>query len=257
MKLFRFLKKKQTDNFEALLQKAMKKPAYRKEFLKRLLIEKLVVIAKNDVGVEGFRVVQENTTFQLSSYKDGRIPVFTSSERIFDGGVIKEQVNFLELKGADLLKILKSKTLIINPYSDFSKELLPIEIEGLLDGTIPMDGPQKIELKEDTMVEIGQPLVYPTAVVNALIKLFSEQPNVEAAYVAFIHFPSSAEPPHYIFGLDARGNWDEISNEAGWLIQEVLSTGEIVDIVQLSKPGEIAGFKNYFTTISPFYKKAN
>jgi len=257
LKLFKFLKKKQTDNFEALLQKAAKKPAYRIEFLKRLLTEKLVVITKNDVGVEGFRVVQENTTFQLSSYKDGRIPVFTSTERIFDGGVIKEQVNFLELKGADLLQILKGKTLIINPYSDFGKELLPNEIDGLLDGTIFSNGPQKIVLKENTKVTIGQPAIYPTAVVNALIKLFSEKPNVEAAYVAFIHFPSSVEPPHYIFGLDVKDNWDEISNEAGWLIQEVLSTGEIVDIVQLSKPGEIAGFENYFKTISPFYRRAN
>jgi hypothetical protein len=56
---------------------------------------------------------------------DGRIPVFTAKERIFDKEVIKEKVTYLAMKGEDLFNLAKGASFVLNPYSDYGKELFP------------------------------------------------------------------------------------------------------------------------------------
>ena len=251
MKLFNFLKKKEVHNFETLLQKAAENPSYQTEFSRRLLSEKLVIITNAGVATEGIQFLQEGTQVDIFSFDDGTIPIFTSTDRIFDKGVIKEQVNFLELTGRDLFSNLAvGQAFILNPYSDYGKELHPKEIASLLDGT--MFKPKQIVFEKDTPVNIGQPAKYPAEVVKSLVRLFSAKPEVEAAYIAWIHDPASDDPPHYIFAIDAKTNYTNISNEAGFLTQEVLGVSEIVDFMQISNLG---GINNYFLSITPFYKK--
>jgi len=119
-------------NFETLLKKAVTKPAYRAEFYKRLLTEKLIVLTKTNIVPTGTYTTTENTPIDVLTLSDLRIPVFTSTDRIFDNGVIKTQVNFVELEGRVLLKMLSNKTILINPYSDYGKDLIPSEIENIL-----------------------------------------------------------------------------------------------------------------------------
>lgn len=251
MKLFNFLRKKEVYNFETLLQKVAGNPAYQIEFSRRLLSEKLVIITNAGVAPEGIQFLQEGTMVNIFSFDDGTIPVFTSTDRIFDKGIIKEQVNFLELTGKDLFSNLAvGQAFILNPYSENGKELHPKEIASLLDGTIFK--PRQIVFKKNTPVKIGQPTKYPTEVAKSLVKLFSNKPEVEAAYVAWIHDPASDDPPHYIFAIDTKTNYNEIINEAGFLTQKVFGVGEIVDFVQISNLG---GINNYFLSTPPFYKK--
>src|SRR5436189_4436612 len=117
---------------EATLRKASTEPAFRGEFYKRLLSEKLIVLTGKSNLPEGVQTVQENTNINLVTLTDGKIPVFTSTSKIFDKGIIKEQVPFLEMKGEDLFNLATGATFILNPYSDYGKELLPNEIESLL-----------------------------------------------------------------------------------------------------------------------------
>jgi hypothetical protein len=254
MKLFKFLKKTKASSFENLLRRAADDPAYRVEFLKRLLTEKLIIITKESIGAEGITILEKDTKVNIYTLQDGSIPVFTSTDRIFDNGIIKDKVNFLELNSRDLFSnIAVGRTFILNPYSDYGKKLLPQEIERLLDGTIFTEGGKQIVIEKSTPVQIGQPAKYPTEVVKSLTRLFSGKPEVNAAYLAWIYLPSSNDPPHYIFAIDLISNWSEISSEAGFLTQEVLGTGEIVDFVQISNRGDI---NDYFKSIMPFYKKA-
>lgn len=53
-------------------------------------------------------------------------------KRYFDKGIVKEQVEVLEVRSEDIFNFFKGATLVLNPYSDYGKELLPNEIEGLL-----------------------------------------------------------------------------------------------------------------------------
>ena len=259
MVLFDFFKKKQNEqpndgnlNLEQLLQKAATEPAFRTEFYKRLLTDELVVITQNSSLREGNQSLQKDTSVNIVSYPDGKIPVFTSTDRIFDKGVVKEQVEFIQMKGENLFGLVKGATFLLNPYSEYGKELLPDEIERLLNGTILNDTAKTLTIEKETIVQIGQPAKYPTEIINSLRKLFSERPNVKAAYLGWIFNPDSGEPPHYIFGLDVDGDIQNLTQEAGYTAKQFLEQHEFVDFIKIDK----SGISNYFLKeTEPFYKR--
>ena len=200
---------------------------------------------------KGTHTLQENTSVNIVTLQDGRIPVFTSTNRIFDKGIIKEEVPFLEMKGEDLFNLSTGATFILNPYSDYGKELLPNEIESLLKGTILTDNHRQITIQEDTQVQIGQPANYPTEIVNSLKALFKDRPTVKAAYLGWIFNPSSGEPPHFIFALDIDGDKQRITNEAGYTAQQLSKPNDIIDFIQIDSKG---GLSDYFLEqTKPFY----
>jgi hypothetical protein len=252
MNLLKFLKKEKAYSFEMLLQKAADKPAYRMEFLKRILTENLLILTNENTLAEGLYKLQKDTIVHVLTLSDGRVPIFTSKERIFDKGIFKKDSNFLEAKGKDIFEFLKGATLILNPYSDYSKEFLPDEVERLLKGTFFES--KQIVVKKNTEVAIGQPAKYPTEVVKALTKIFSNKANVIAAYVGWIYDPKSGDPPHYIFGINADSDFKGTVNEVGYLVEQILGTNEIVDFIQIDDNNSF--LSNYFTkSTTPFYEK--
>ena len=74
---------------EKSLRKASTEPAYRAEFYKNLLAEKLVVLTDKTQLPEGVQILQEDTNVNIITLPDGKIPVFTSTSKIFD----KESLN--------------------------------------------------------------------------------------------------------------------------------------------------------------------
>jgi len=251
MDLLKFLRKKKTHSFEELLKKAADEPAYRSEFIKKILTEKLVVITKEPSGPEGYFIAQKDTSIKILSLPDGSIPVFTSTERIFDKGVIKEQVNFVEFKGEDLFNLVKGAKLILNPYSDYGKKFTAEEIQNLLNGKYFDQNSQQITVKKDTKVAIGQPAVYPTEMVKSLAKLFSNNSEVTAAYLGWIYDPTSGDPPHYILAIKVAADWGNINKEAGFIAQQFLDATEIIDIIQIK--GKDSFLNDYFVNTKPFY----
>lgn len=123
-------------DFETLMEKAASEPAYRPEFYNRILQENLMVIPMNMGPRSGERVLEAGESVSIYAFPNGSIPVFTSTERIYDKDIVTEQVQFLQMTGEGLFNLAKGATFILNPYSDFGKELLPDEIERILNGTI-------------------------------------------------------------------------------------------------------------------------
>lgn len=143
MGIFDIFKKKKTDStfpendFEKCLMQAASETSAQKEFYQKLLWNQLFVLtAGHNASEEGTQTLEEDTSVQFVTFEEGQIPVFTSTNRIFDKGVIKEEVPYMSLKGQDLFSVAKGATFILNPYSDYGKELIPEEIENLLNGTI-------------------------------------------------------------------------------------------------------------------------
>jgi hypothetical protein len=243
------------DNFslEMLLQKASTEPAFRGEFYKRILSDELVVITQNSGLSDGISTLEKGTNVNIVSYPDGKIPVFTSEARIFDKGIVKEQVVNLKMKGEDLFNLAKGATFILNPYSDYGKELLPDEVESMLNGTVLLPNLKKIVVEKETQVQIGQPANYPTDLVNSLKILFLTKPTVKKAYLGWIFNPSSGEPPHYLFALDIEGETQSITNEAGFTAKQFLKPEDIIDFIQIDNKG---GLCDYFTKqTNPFYER--
>ena len=252
--LFKFLKKNKVYNFEELLKKAANEPSSRDEFIKRILTEKLVVITNDDKIHEGYTKLEKDTQVSIFTFEDGRVPIFTSTDRILDKGIIKQKVKFLAFNGRDLFNMVKDKTLILNPYSNYGKEFIPEEIERILSGTYFNASPQQIIIEKTTEVRIGQPSKYPVDVVKALAKLFSNQPDVIAGYLAWIHDPATNVPPHYIFAIDTMGDYRKIVAKAGNIVQDFLGSSEIFDFIQITRRG---GLDDYFlNSTEPFYKRA-
>lgn len=251
--------KKKTDqssntnlSLEELLQHSANEPAYRAEFYKRLLTDNLIVITQNSGLQEGNHTLQQDTNVNIVSYEDGRIPVFTTTDRIFDKGVIKEQVNYLQLKGEDLFTITKGATLILNPYSDYGKEFLPNEIESMLNGTMMTSNHREIVVEKETQVLIAQPSVYPTEMINSLKIMFAAKQNVKAAYLGWIHYPESGDPPHYVIGLDMNGDMNAVIQESGLIAKQFLKENDIIDFMQMDNS---EGVISYLKSTEPFFKR--
>jgi hypothetical protein len=259
MGLFDLFKKKNNpasddeNALETALRRASGEVAYRPEFYKVLLAENLVVLTSENDRPHGGKILKEGTTVDIVSFKDGKIPVFTSTNKIFDQGVIKEQVPFLEMKSTDLFNLAVGATFLLNPYSDYAKELLPHEVESILNGTILSESHRKIVVEEETPIQIGQPAVYPTETVNSLKIVFANRPEVNKAYLGWIYNPTSSDVPHLIFAIDAEGgDFQSIVNEAGFTAKECLAQGEIVDFMRIDN----SDLSDYFTTqTEPFYER--
>ena len=263
MGLFDFFKKKpaaikpslpgKENTLEIALRKAATEPAFRPEFYKALLAEKLFVITDGKNIPEGETTLKMDTTVKIASLPDGKIPVFSSTQKIFEKGIMKKEVTYLSMKGRDLFNLAKGATFTLNPYSDYRKELLPNEVERLLNGTILDASHKKIEIKKETTVQIGQPAVYPSELVSSLKVLFGHKPNVSKAYLAWIYNPSSGDPPHYIIAVELDGDRMPVFNEAGFIANQILGKDQIIDFMQLSGG---SGIEDYFINqTTPFYIK--
>lgn len=259
MGLFDLFKKKSSQqtldniNLETLLQKAAMEPAYRAEFYKRILSDELIIITQNSGIQKGSQILQEESKVKIVSYPDGKIPVFTSTDRIFDKGVVKDEVEYMQMKGENLFDLAKGATFLLNPYSDYGKELLPDEVERILSGKILTDTSKTLTIEKETKVQIGQPAKYPTDIINSLKILFANKPNLKAAYLGWIFDPESGEPPHYIFGLEVDGDIENLTQEAGFTAKQFLESDEFVDFIKVDKKN---GLSDYFLkSVEPFYKR--
>jgi len=251
MKFLNFLKKRRTDNFEALLQKAATEPAAHIELLKRLLTEKFLLITNSSHIPEGYYVVPEDTSIGVFTFDNGKTPFFSSEDRIFDNIIIKERVGFTELEGRDVFVILKGKTLMLNPFSKSNLELSPEETNALLNGTYLNTAGKAITVTAS--FSLDQPKRYPVEVIKSLVDFFSNDPLVETAYVGWIQFHDTDDHPHYIFAIDSHGDWNNLCKETGYIVNQILG-GEIFDLIQLRIQKDIEEY--FLKTGNPFYMKS-
>jgi hypothetical protein len=157
-----FKKKKNKTTFpknelEHCLMHAASDIMARKGFYQKLLWNQLFVLTAGQPDFEeGHKTLEKDTTIQSVAFENGRIPVFTSPNRMFDKGIIKSQVPYLAIKGQDLFEVAQGATFIINPYSEYAKEIIPAEIESLMNGAIydEIDKDDSEQKKHQTFSEI-------------------------------------------------------------------------------------------------------
>jgi hypothetical protein len=123
-------------HLDELMEKAIKEPAYKSAFYNRILTDEIIVISVNVNVSEGYQYLEVGTSVEIYSLPDGTIPLFTTIDRIFDNGVVKDDVEFLKMSGADLFSVAQGETFIVNPHSEYKKKISASEVERLLDGRI-------------------------------------------------------------------------------------------------------------------------
>ena len=254
--IFKKKKKKSTfpeNELESSLMKASSDISARNEFYTKLLWNELIVLTNGQQeSEEGRKILEQDTEVQFVTFENGQIPLFTSTNRIFDKGIVKEQVPFMSMKGQDLFGFTKGATFILNPYSDFGKELIPQEIENLLNGSI-FEKTIQVEITENTDVILGQPSNYPTEFIKALSKLFKKEGKVKSAYLATIKMEKSNEKPHLIIAIDTDGDISSIFGKAGALAEQIIGIDKITDFIKIEQQNGISDY--FINQTKPFYER--
>jgi len=122
---------------EALLQ-AAKNAMKRREFERQLLAQDVVVIGEiegRDLSPAGSPLLPGERLKVASVQRDGRtyIPVFTSQTRL--KAYLTRKAGYVSLPGKALMQMTRGSTLLINLGSEVGKEILPQDVERMLDPT--------------------------------------------------------------------------------------------------------------------------
>jgi len=243
MGIFDFFKSKKEipEDLEAVFTKAANDNSMRPLFYRTLIKSDLIILTiKNEEPSESKETSDESTTIQVRALEEGIIPVFTSSDRIFDNNVINEQTCYAKLNAKVIFEMFPEGTVfVLNPYSKVSKELLPNEIKSLVSNELykPSD---IFKVKSGEIILLGEPADYPINLVEALKRYFDTRKEIKGAYLALIDIKSDNTKPHFLLGLDIpRGNLKEIFGEACEIAKPYLEKDQPIDMLNTAEKGSI------------------
>lgn len=229
---------------EKALQRAMTEPDVRPEFYRLLLESNLFIIGKiegapgkGETAQTGGRLMIATIDHQNRQFH----PVFTALSRLQN--FVREDVEHLAIAGRTLFEASRGATFLLNPASECGKELTAEEIASVLNNPA----------YQQTRVRIGQPTVYPEALVDALKILFAQRPEVVAAHLVQIAVEGGDEPPHPMIGVETDGDWQALSQAMG----EVLKTTPletVVDMLAIDR-AQPTGIMQALLQVAPFYKR--
>jgi hypothetical protein len=241
---------------EVALVRATRDPAARPAFYRALLEAQLYFIIPAPPPAEERSTLAAGSQLALMSWTGPRgdfTPCFTSRGRLEDAArEVGGELGFVAIAGQAAFGLLAQVPMaaVLNPGSQYGKELSRDEIKRLADGTILASTPRVVA--RDTQVLLGQPATSPTALIAALGRLFTRHPTVEAAYLAQIHDPSSGDPPHPIVGILASDH-EAVLGEASLVAAAVMDTPVDFVVVAAHDSDGVSGYLRGSTT--PFYER--
>lgn len=133
-------------------------------------------------------------------------PIFSAAIRL--QSYAQEHPQYFAIKGRDLFTATRGAYFVLNPGSEYAKELLPPEIAALLQWE---SSPSKESRPGEVL--ITRPTVFPAALADALRRLFATRPEIEAAYLGQMAIGGAGDPPHPIVGVKLNGPWEPLARE--------------------------------------------
>lgn len=212
---------------ETLFLQATHEPAFRAEFLKKLLDSNIYFPGSTghaDLQQVEEVYLKEATPLQIKSWPNEEygqvIPFFTSLDKM--RLTLDSNENFICMSCKVFFTMTLGSLLILNPESDASKEFNPEEISDLLENGV-VNNQQTFEV--GTQIRLGQPAEYPEYMLEQMKKYFSIQKHVSKAYLAQMHM--EGEQPSLIVGVMLSEKLNEIieqklNREMSALIQDTL-----------------------------------
>jgi hypothetical protein len=162
---------------------------------------------------------------------------------------IRAEHRYVSILGRDLFELMRGTHLVLNPGAAYGKQILPNEIEAILNGSAARGYTSKV-IEKATQVMLGQPAEYPQHLTEALAARFRSDKQVRAAYLALCSWPESGEQ-FLMIGLDAEGNWEALMRAVTATLREVAKPNETVDFVRMDQ----SSFADYLRSTRPFYKR--
>ena len=243
------------NELEHALMQAAKDPAHGPEFYKQLVKSDIFIIQHGQPppAEEGMITLKAETSIQIMNIEyEGKphIPVFSSIPRL--QVILRGEAAYIGINALEFLKITKGSDLILNPGSDYGKEITAGEASRIIDGSI-LKPSQPYVAAQDTKVMIGQPKNYPTDLVAALSCFFKTRKEIKRAWLAHFYNPEKDEKPHTLIAVDATGDFEAIANEASVVAQRIEIPDPPIDFMQITGRG---GLEDFFLKDSkPFYRR--
>lgn len=240
-------------NIEELLNLAASKSAFLPLLYRSILSSDLLVLTDKKSIEDGVEISNIGIEGSIACFNDGVIPVFSSEEKIYEEGFIKDKIESFKIRGIDLLEKTKGSTLVLNPFSKNKKELLPTEIELLLNGDL-FKADNKEVIYENTNIRLGQPEYLPEEISSVIIDYSKTKDEINKVYVSLLDKDGTGENPSLLLAMDLfETNENEIFGELGFIIKPLLPEGKVVDFINISDYK--SGISEYFDKIDPVYIK--
>jgi hypothetical protein len=233
------------NELERALVEAVKQPASAQNFYRLLLDADLLVMGT----VEG----QEDTTSEFRLGPGGKLnlvtgiknggmflPVFSSLVRMQE--YVKQESKYLRMNGRSLLDLARGAPVILNPASEYGKELSPEQVAQLLDPPVSRNRPSTL---------IGE-TEYPMPLVETLTEVFTARPEIEAAWMIQLNFGDLREP-HPLVGIETEGDWPSLVQIIEVAAEQALP-GLVFDLqhIDRQRPNSVT---DTLLQVPPFYQR--
>ncbi|UOQ51989.1 enhanced serine sensitivity protein SseB C-terminal domain-containing protein [Hymenobacter cellulosivorans] len=235
---------------EQLLFNAATMPEFRPGFYQALLNEEVFVVTIPKEGEPLGEVTPvEGMEIQLQVLNDGKIPVFTSKERIFESGTEQDSLPYMRLRGLDFFQMVQGADCALNPFSTVGKMLPANEIAELLSSSI-MQGPPGGNMQ----VTLGPATEAHMPLIEAIQGFAQSKPQIETAHVALVRFQDETTPPRLLLAFYTDDNDPAFLEEMGPVVQGKLKEDDLVDVMVLDKNSD-EPLNQYFLQAIPVYTR--
>jgi hypothetical protein len=244
------------NELEAALVAAATNPEARPRFYEMLAKSDLLIVDENPEPGRpiGPHVLEAGRSLPIRMVAiDGvpHTPVFSSPARI--AAVVQGQVRYLAINSRLLFETIGKHPAVLNPGSEYGKQLAIEEMAGVVDGSIFKPDATTV-VQEAREIMMGQPADYPTHVTDPLAAFFKTKKPVRAAYLAHVFDPKSGDQPHTMIGIEVDDGTDleRVVGEAGIIVRGVAKPDEFVDFIRITT----GGVSEYMTKqTKPFYRR--
>ena len=189
------------NDLERALVQAVKNPAITPEFYRLLLASDLLVMGTvegQEDATEQFTLAPGGRVNLVTGLKDGGtfLPIFSSLLRMQE--YARKECKYLSINGRALFELTRGAPIVLNPASEYGKELTPQQVDHLLD---PAAAQKRV------LPNIGQ-AEFPTALAQILTGVFAARPDVAAAWVMQVNF--SGRGLTQLVGIETTGDWPSL-----------------------------------------------
>jgi hypothetical protein len=233
------------NELERALVEAVKNPASAPDFYRLLLESDLLVLGTvggRQDATDKFTLAPGGKVNLVTGVRNGStfLPVFSSLVRMQE--YVKQESKYLRVNGRALLDLTRGAPVVLNPASDYGKELKPEQVAQLLDPSASR-GQRPI---------IAGDVEYPVPLVNMLINLFATRPEIEAAWIIHVTFADRDEP-HPLVGVETTADWPSLM-QAIEAVAERLLPGMVFDLqpIDRARPNRLTDALLQFP---PFYQR--
>lgn len=243
------------NDLERSLVKASGEPAHRPQFYKDFSNADIFIVQHGAPPPTEHTetTLSVGTTIQIQSIEhNGQpyIPIFSSLMRL--QATLSQEVDYLGMNAMELMNLTQGAAMLLNPGSDYGKEFTRSEVASILDGSI-WKPTERYTVQKEVKVMLGQPKNFPTELVDALSRFFKKKKQVKRAWIAHIFNPDDGQKQHTLIAVEVSGDFDELSAEAGIVINSVRIPDPPVDVMPITGKG---GLEDYFLKqTKPFYER--